>query len=183
MRKWPANGRLVALPAVMEPARLALVEDWGTPMRRWVHRIVAIAIVLSGSLGVAVVIPSPAHAALPRCTGASIVGNNGGTSIVPSQGTNTGQVSCALGDGDRYLGVMILQRALNYCHQAGLAEDGIYGELTRNAVIFMQAVAKNRGAPIVVDGWYGPKTATYAVKFQVLGGPQNGTCSHFIRVI
>lgn len=86
-------------------------------MHRWVYRTVVIAAELFGSLAPAVVHPSPAHAALPRCTGASIVANNGGTSVVPSQGTNTGQVSCALGHGDRYFGVMVLQRALNYRHQ------------------------------------------------------------------
>jgi peptidoglycan hydrolase-like protein with peptidoglycan-binding domain len=140
-------------------------------------------VVLAATLAAAVVNPAPAAAALPRCDDASIVGNSGGASIVPTQGTNTGQTNCALGFGDHSLGVLVLQQDLNYCYQLTLTEDGIYGRQTRDTVVFAQAVARNNGAPIVVDGWYGPQTATYAIKFRVGGGPNDGRCAFFLQII
>jgi hypothetical protein len=152
-------------------------------MRTSLYRVAAVAVLLTGSLAAAVVNPTPAAAALPRCTGSSIVGNGGGFSIVPSYGTNSGNVTCALGYGDRYLGVLVLQIALNDCYDLTLAEDGWYGTNTRNTVLLAQAVARNNGAPITVDGWYGPQTATYAIKFPIAGGPNNGRCAYFLRAL
>lgn len=52
--------------------------------------------------------------------------------------------------------VMELQHALNAIFDAGLKEDGYYGELTEKAVERVQDLGG-----LVVDGIYGPKTEAY----------------------
>lgn len=65
-----------------------------------------------------------------------------------------------------------IQEALNLCNGASLATDGVYGELTKQAVMAVQ-----RSAGITQDGVYGPATMR-AMKWpryrNVTGEPRSG---------
>jgi Putative peptidoglycan binding domain len=94
-----------------------------------------------------------APAALPQCqTYQWFTLPIGGNVQLPDINQN---INCWLADGSNNSGVYALQRALNKCYYQGLYQDGVYGNLTRQAVRNVQAQI---GA--VVDGEYGPETRT-----------------------
>jgi peptidoglycan hydrolase-like protein with peptidoglycan-binding domain len=110
---------------------------------------------------------APAQAALPPCfdhsTEAWLIGNTGLVaswnlpSVVRENRFRAANINCKLQIGDRGAGVFVLQSALRECHgHTTLAVDGIFGPLTRNAVIWEQA--RNGFPPADVDGIYGPQT-------------------------
>jgi hypothetical protein len=133
-------------------------------MRRTIPRIVAAVVAVVAGTALVVLGPSSASAALPTCNHWSDFTVDPGSfeKKVPIPTTQGGSfnANCALRYGDNTWGVFALQRALNKCHGAGLVEDAVYGERTRNAVIWMQAAAG-----ITVDGVYGPQTRELALKW------------------
>ena len=84
---------------------------------------------------------------------------SGGQVIVPSV-QSTGSITCVLGYGNSGRAVKRLQMSLNACYyalyfviDAPLVEDGVYGSLTREAVMDVQ-----RHVGLGADGVYGPQT-------------------------
>ena len=79
------------------------------------------------------------------------------------------QVRCVMGPGSTGVGVFTLQLSVNArgsgCHNAGLVPDSIYGEKTRNVVLWGQAAAGF--PPGDVDGVYGPQTQRDALRWPV----------------
>jgi hypothetical protein len=77
----------------------------------------------------------------------------------PSRGSQTGNNTCQLKQGDKGNAVKVLQRALKYCRiHANIAVDGEFGPATKRAVLDMQDWANARGADLDEDGEFGPAT-------------------------
>lgn len=95
---------------------------------------------------------SPAGAAVPNCTSFVVAPFKvpGTEQVTPSHNNSRW---CVMGRGNHSFGVWALQRTLNICYNAGLAEDAVYGPKTEAAVTWVQAVVRAR-----VDGVYGPET-------------------------
>jgi peptidoglycan hydrolase-like protein with peptidoglycan-binding domain len=132
---------------------------------------------------------APAQAAWPPCfdfaTQAWVVPPNTGLvaswhlpSVVRetrSDGFRAENINCRLGVGDAGAGVFVLQGALRDClGHTSLRADGVYGPLTRNAIIWEQARNGFQGRD--VDGVYGPKTRA-VLRFPLLiNGVFSGDC-------
>jgi peptidoglycan hydrolase-like protein with peptidoglycan-binding domain len=110
---------------------------------------VAATVALAGA--VAAAFPGSASASTPQCT---TYGHwNAGYITLYMPTTSSGGPTCYLATGDNSGAVRSLQEALNSCYGKSLATDGIYGSLTRSAVI---AIQKKYG--LTQDGVYGPNT-------------------------
>jgi hypothetical protein len=121
-------------------------------------------VLLAGSLaltlasGAVVLAPSAQAAAIPRCTGTSLVRGLGTDLVrVPTFGNGTRDWACGLGPGNTGTAVARLQIALNDCDVASpkLSVDGSYGRATKRAVRQTQRAFGVRP----VNGLYGPATA------------------------
>jgi hypothetical protein len=99
-----------------------------------------------------------AAAALPRCTHLSIYGESVHINY-PSVGAGTRQIDCKLSYGDHNWGVVALQQWLHFCGAPQVEIDGIYGPITRDAIIWVQATYG-----LTVDGVYGPQTRVFLQK-------------------
>ena len=115
--------------------------------------------------------------AQPSCTGTSLFGgllNPPDQVRVPTLGNNTRNLNCELGLGNTGVAVQRLQIALDSrCNLFdNLAVDGIYGPLTRQAVIDVQNFYD-----VPADGIYGPVTATH-MSWPVAGS--NGSSCDFL---
>lgn len=121
------------------------------------RQIISTAIVLAiAGFGIALT-PVTSASAIGTCRGFSVLFDQAGRSVdVPTTDFFTDNTSCLLSVGNREAGVKFIQTALNHCYGAGLAVDGIYGPLTRNAV-----AAAQRREGIAADGIYGPVTAVH----------------------
>lgn len=72
----------------------------------------------------------------------------------PTTVNNSGNINCLLGLQNQGAAVRQLQRALRLCYgQEPVAVDGIFGQITRRAVMNVQ-----RFHGITVDGVFGPQT-------------------------
>lgn len=110
-----------------------------------------------------VVVPAqPASAALPTCNHFRTTRHTDGFGYTYYRRTPASSASgtrnCRLSLGDSGWGVWALQHSLNACNGGRLKEDGKYGPLTRNMVIWVQA-SHGRAA----DGVYGPATGSGAM--------------------
>ena len=95
---------------------------------------------------------SPAAAATPTCTttkGKTI--NYHYLTALPA--TSGGSSTCLLYQGLSNKGVKQLQWTLNECFGENLVEDGIFGPLTRSALVRAQ-----KAVGTTADGVYGPNT-------------------------
>lgn len=118
-------------------------------------RALTIAAVLFGSVtGVAVTAPSAS--AGPVCAGETGFVQSGTLPPVvrhlPTTKNGNRDTYCAMAEGQRGGGVKALQRAINVCYGQNIAEDGIYGPITR--WVLAQAVERVHGLPL--DGNYDP---------------------------
>jgi hypothetical protein len=136
---------------------------------RILRTILCVALLLSG---LAVVSPiTPVSAASPNCN--SFSGGpwrvSDGHLVDANLPTFNRNPNCILGQGNTGKAVQVLQIALARCNNADLGSsgaDGIYGPITRNIVLFIQAANG-----ITADGVYGPQT------LRVLRWPANtGGC-------
>lgn len=66
---------------------------------------------------------------------------------------STASANCILEEGNSSIAVTDLQISLNVCYGKGLAEDGVFGPATYNAVLQVQSQIG-----VTVDGVYGPGT-------------------------
>ena len=82
-----------------------------------------------------------------------------------SIGNSSGRYNCDLGVSNQGIAVRVLQFALNQCYGQHLAQDGIYGSLTKQAVEVAQ-----RAAGITADGIYGPQTRDHIKWPEFTGG-------------
>jgi hypothetical protein len=112
-------------------------------------------------------------AVLPQCNGNRrfIDRANGWYFTLPTVlgDATANQVRCVMGLGSTGVGVFTLQLSVNArgsrCHNAGLVPDSIYGEKTRNVILWGQAAAGF--PPEDVDGVYGPQTQREALRWPV----------------
>jgi hypothetical protein len=115
----------------------------------------------------------PSLDALSRCNGNRrfIDRANGWYFTLPTVlgDATANQVRCVMGPGSTGVGVFTLQLSVNArggrCHNAGLVPDSIYGEKTRNVVLWGQAAAGF--PPEDIDGVYGPQTQREALRWPV----------------
>jgi peptidoglycan hydrolase-like protein with peptidoglycan-binding domain len=114
------------------------------------RRIVTVLLGICLMAGLTTVVSAPAAHALPTCNTHRFVQNV--FKGVPAL-ASTGSLDCVMGQGAVSSGVRALQYTLNECYDENLAEDGIFGSVTRNALIRAQDDA---GA--TPDGVYGPET-------------------------
>lgn len=129
--------------------------------------IVRLATVAVTALISAALLPAaPAGAALPTCSWHTLHEE----AYVPSVSTTNGSVNCVMGQGAQSTAVFQLQVSLNYCYGNNLGQDGIFGPLTRAALINAQ-----RQAGAVADGVYGPETRSKMLHRAI--GPIFG-CKH-----
>ncbi|MBO0732400.1 MAG: peptidoglycan-binding protein [Acidimicrobiaceae bacterium] len=150
-------------------------------MRGLLARVMLLSVIFAGVAWMTIADPTPAGAAA-SCTGGSVYYNQLGWPVaVPTIGSNTHNDNCELGVGNTSNGVRALQITLNGCYGQHLALDGIYGPLTRAAVVYAQ---RHSGDP-VVDGIYGPQTGFYLrwVTFVTgyFGNP--GTCARLPFIV
>jgi hypothetical protein len=147
---------------------------------RIIRSFIAPAAALAVASGIAVLpaltSASPARPQ-PSCTGTSLFqGLLSPPDLVrvPTLGNNSGNLNCELGLGNTGVAVRRLQIALDSsCNLFdNLAVDGIYGPLTRQAVIDVQNFYD-----VPADGIYGPVTATH-MSWPVAGS--NGNSCDFI---
>ncbi|NUT36951.1 MAG: peptidoglycan-binding protein [Hamadaea sp.] len=126
--------------------------------RRSLASVVTVLLTLVAATAVA----SPAAAAYPACNNQVVVKSKGDiishdppvtTTIQTQLPSASGNIDCVIGLNAHNWSVVVLQLALNACHQAGLTVDGIYGPMTRNAVLWIQGYWG-----LTKDGIYGPKT-------------------------
>lgn len=129
-----------------------------SPIRYFAATVTTAAAVLVAVLTTA----TPASAA-PSCNTTTRFVQSGLAFSIPSA---SGDINCILGVGNQGAAVRHLQSNLNLCYYSGstvrghrnvlstrLSTDGIYGNLTRNAVAAVQ-----RSHSISDDGVYGPQT-------------------------
>ncbi|WP_240661101.1 MULTISPECIES: peptidoglycan-binding domain-containing protein [unclassified Streptomyces] len=121
---------------------------------------VATGVLTTALLGAAAVV-APAASAAPAASGLVSRCTKAGNIIYPTyyirmpvNSSGAGELDCVLPVGSTGSAVVALQRTLNRCYAAGLAEDGVYGDLTKGAVRKAQ-----RAAGVTADGVYGPVTA------------------------
>jgi murein L,D-transpeptidase YcbB/YkuD len=119
-----------------------------------------------------------AEARLPTCTGSAFQYAGGNWYIDNPNLFDTFNHRCILRYGDSFRDpenspVMTLQRTLNYCYRTKLVIDGIYGPLTRAAVMRVQRLHR-----ITVDGVYGPQTrsAMFWRMYRFEYGPWSQRC-------
>ncbi|HEY0636581.1 MAG TPA: peptidoglycan-binding domain-containing protein [Pseudonocardiaceae bacterium] len=118
-------------------------------------RLLTITTLLLGGVA-ATTVAAPQALAGPQCYGESRFVAAGTLPPVvrhlPTTTNGSGNTYCGMVEGVRGGGVKALQRTLNVCYGQGLAEDGVYGPVTRWAVANVQAFHKQ-----TVDGWYDPQ--------------------------
>jgi peptidoglycan hydrolase-like protein with peptidoglycan-binding domain len=101
-----------------------------------------------------------------------VLGADGLVSFIPSVTNHGRDFSCVLGPGSQGAGVFVLQDALRRCYGQNIAQDAVYGEATRQAVINVQAF---HGLPR--DGAYGPDTRSRMVFAKFFeGGGEFASC-------
>jgi len=114
--------------------------------------VIGVATLALASAGAALVASQPASAATPNCNShfrVYVTANNGIN--YPAIGRST---NCILGSGNANDAVFWLQFSLKHCNGfSNLAEDGIYGRHTADAVRAVQSAHH-----IPRDGVYGPQT-------------------------
>ena len=145
-------------------------------IRLFLAAVAALAVTSGIALAPALTSATPASAQ-PSCTGTSLFQgllNPPDLVRVPTLGNNSGNLNCELGLGNTGVAVRRLQIALDSsCNLFdNLAVDGIYGPLTRQAVIDVQDFYD-----VPADGIYGPVTATH-MSWPVAGS--NGKSCDFI---
>lgn len=141
-------------------------------------RGVAAGVLVAAALGALLVPASPAAAALPTCSRTTQLLTWGfGLVRVPSAGSTISSTSCLMGQGANSNAVKRLQENLNECYDENLAEDGIFGTLTRNALARAQDKAGTAD-----DGVYGPNTRS-ALEWWTGGYWDSGdaVCDHLHR--
>jgi peptidoglycan hydrolase-like protein with peptidoglycan-binding domain len=120
---------------------------------RIARALVVAALVLGGAA-----VAAPAATAGPVCQGETGFVQPGTLPPVvrhlPTTANGNRDTYCGMHEGVRGGGVKALQRTLNVCYGQGIAEDGVYGPITRWAVANVQAFHKQ-----TVDGWYDPQLA------------------------
>lgn len=118
-------------------------------------RALTVAALLIGSAAAAVT-TAPAALAGPACAGETGIVQPGTLPAIvrhlPTTGTGSGNTYCGMREGQRGGGVKALQRTLNVCYGQGIAEDGVYGPITRWAVASVQQWHGQ-----TVNGWYDPQ--------------------------
>ncbi|HEY8451360.1 MAG: peptidoglycan-binding domain-containing protein [Micromonosporaceae bacterium] len=117
-------------------------------MKRLVGLLLAAVVAVPAVLAQA----SPASAATPTCT--TVKHKIVQVDYIGSlPATSSGSSTCLLYEGLSNAGVKALQVTLNKCFGEHLAEDGIFGPLTRSALIRAQ-----QAVGTAADGVYGPDT-------------------------
>ncbi|MFI1421223.1 peptidoglycan-binding protein [Streptomyces sp. NPDC020731] len=125
---------------------------------------------LGGAVSVA---PTASAASYPTCNGVRTKALDAGATTVKQpyhKGTNSR--NCELRKGDSGPAVEELQFNLIHCHGKSTGgTDGIYGDLTRQAVREVQTAAK-----IGVDGIYGPETRKAMKWYYYVNGDPGRNC-------
>jgi peptidoglycan hydrolase-like protein with peptidoglycan-binding domain len=125
-------------------------------MRRIALATAAVLVTASGITGITLASALSASAQA-SCTSVSGYTNTGGYGVpVPTIGYQTHRDNCELGPGNAGDAVYALQWSLAVCYDHSLAQDGIYGPLTQEAVQDAQ-----QAAHITADGIYGPVTRSH----------------------
>jgi len=139
-------------------------------MRQFMSRAMVVLATTVGITGITLASAGPVSAQA-SCTGASLYSNTAHELVaVPTIGNDTHLDNCELGLGNQSDAVYWLQFDLNQCYGQHLAQDGIYGSLTQQAVEHVQAAVH-----ITVDGIYGPQTRDH-IKWVNYGGAGSAAC-------
>ncbi|GGK67751.1 peptidoglycan-binding domain-containing protein [Streptomyces flaveus] len=132
--------------------------------------ISAAAVLLSGAgLGLATATPAAAYAGY--CNGQidKTISNSGVHAKIPAY---NGNVDCYMNKGAQSKAVSALQTTLNRCYGRSLDVDGIFGNATKNALIYAQGKEN-----ISADGGYGTQTRTNIKwAYQYSGGTGQWSC-------
>jgi Putative peptidoglycan binding domain len=157
------------VPKASTDAHLRELESLAVHSRRSTLFRCAVGVVtaLAGAMVAVGVTGGPAHAATPRCNATDFINNLRGVLLdVPVYRTGgSSSVLCVMSQGDRGDDVNQLQWTLNYCYSERLTQDGVFGSLTKSALIRAQ-----RREHISADGIYGPQTALAILHPQVPTG-------------
>lgn len=125
-------------------------------LKKFVAAIASVAAIIIGVTGVGVAFAPAASAAYTVCNSKATSYDAYGHYIIAPGVNGRFGVTCYMAIGDTGAGVEVLQRTLNKCYGKSLVPDGIFGTLTKNALISAQAAA---GIPTPDrDGEYGPQT-------------------------
>jgi peptidoglycan hydrolase-like protein with peptidoglycan-binding domain len=135
-----------------------------------VRRGAAVLAAAAFAVGMAVAVPGTAQAVpLPECHGTTHLHEGNEYNELPTTSPGSWNINCVLGPGDGYAGdqliaVQVLQRSLQKCYGQDLGPagaDGKYGSRTQEGVRNVQRFHnQTENAGLVVDGIYGPKTAS-----------------------
>jgi hypothetical protein len=139
------------------------------PLKGIMRKLFTLLAALPLLLGAGVLTATSAQAAPPACTSWTTyyddyAGSNNRDWVThqPTTGSQNGNRTCQLKQGNNNAAVKVLQRALNWCWGASLTVDGEFGPGTKAEVLDLQR-SKNAsfGAGLTVDGQFGPKTAEW----------------------
>ncbi|WP_217168758.1 peptidoglycan-binding protein [Streptomyces sp. AC512_CC834] len=130
----------------------------------------AAAVVLSGAgLGLTTATPAAAYAGYCNGQVGRTISNSGYHAKIPAY---NGNVDCYMNRGAQSKAVSALQTTLNKCYGRNLDVDGIFGNNTRNALIYAQG-----REDISADGGYGKQTRTNIKwAYQYSGGIGQWAC-------
>lgn len=117
----------------------------------------------------------PAFASSPCTSFTKVTDVYGYFADIPSVGRGTGNTWCWMARGTANSGVTMLQTALYLCYDKSIANDGIFGPHTQQALREVQSFLH-----ISVDGVYGPQTRD-AMKWPFFPSPDgwwHSICHH-----
>jgi len=124
-------------------------------------------VVLALAAALLIALPAaPAAAATPNCNIAMVWTNSAGVDLFMAGWDGTFTPDCLMRQGDVGNDVAQLQATLNACYGEHLAVDGVFGPLTRAALVRTQSKAG-----VTADGVYGPQTRRAMKHRRVGGGP------------
>ncbi|MFC5241334.1 peptidoglycan-binding domain-containing protein [Streptomyces atrovirens] len=131
------------------------------------------AVTASLLVGAVAAAPTASAASYPTCNGVKEKAlDAGATTVLQPYYKGTGSRNCELRKGDSGPAVEELQFNLIHCHGKNTGgTDGIYGDLTRQAVREVQAAAR-----IGVDGIYGPETRKAMKWYYYINGDPGRNC-------
>jgi hypothetical protein len=141
--------------------------------RAWLATLAAV-LITAVTGGLVAAHPTPAVAAA-TCTGYSHFNpNQFGELHAPTIGNHTARYYCDLARGNRSVAVLVLQEALRYCFNHGIATDGIFGPNTEAAMAATTRTINNfYGTSFPTNGRYYADMALYMAwaRFGHGGGP------------